>query len=128
MPGLVANCHRDRTLASEVVNNLLYLIAEVSPGAKLGSTAPFSRSALMLVESGDRQPRSLAAAFRKPVEPDFEQAISALKEHLRALDRVYETGEQRRHLSLSQSSLPQSRHLSMKNLAAWAANQVRVSK
>lgn len=127
MPGLVANC-RDRTLASEVVKNLLYLIAEVSPGAKIGSTAPFSRSALMLVESGDRQPRSLAAAFRKPVEPDFEQAISALKEHLRALDRVYETGEQRRHLSLSQSSLPQSRHLSMKNLAAWAANQVRVSK
>ncbi|HUV68561.1 MAG TPA: type I-E CRISPR-associated protein Cas7/Cse4/CasC [Terracidiphilus sp.] len=128
MPGLVANCNRDRTLAAEVVNNLLYLIAEVSPGAKIGSTAPFSRSALMLVESGDRQPRSLAAAFRKPVEPDFEQAISTLKEHLRALDRVYETGEKRRHLSLSQSSLPLSRHLSMKNLAAWAANQVRVSK
>ena len=77
MPGLIANCRKDRTLASNVVNNLLYLIAEVSPGAKLGSTAPFSRSALMLVESGDRQPRSLAAAFRKPVEPDFEQAISA---------------------------------------------------
>jgi CRISPR system Cascade subunit CasC len=128
MPGLVANCNRDRTLAAEVVNNLLYLIAEVSPGAKIGSTAPFSRSALMLVESGDRQPRSLAAAFRKPVEPDFEQVISALKEHLRALDRVYETGEKRRHLSLCQSSLPLSRHLSMKNLAAWAANQVRVSK
>jgi len=128
MPGLIANCRNDRTLASEVVNNLLYLIAEVSPGAKLGSTAPYSRSALMLVESGDRQPRSLAAAFRKPVEPDFEPAISALNEHLRALDRIYETGEQRRHLSFSQSTLPHSRRLSMKELAAWAADQVRESK
>jgi CRISPR system Cascade subunit CasC len=128
MPGLIANCRNDRALASEVVNNLLYLIAEVSPGAKLGSTAPYSRSALMLVESGDRQPRSLAAAFRKPVEPDFEPAISALNEHLRALDLIYETGEQRRHLSFSQSSLPQSRRVSMKNIALWAANQVMVSK
>jgi CRISPR system Cascade subunit CasC len=82
----------------------------------------------MLVESGDRQPRSLAAAFRKPVEPDFEPAISALNEHLRALDLIYETGEQRRHLSFSQSSLPQSRRVSMKNIALWAANQVMVSK
>lgn len=128
MPGLIANCRNDRTLASEVVNNFLYLIAEVSPGAKLGSTAPYSRSALMLVESGDRQPRSLAAAFRKSVEPDIERAFSALKEHLRALDRIYETGEQRRHLSFSPSTLPHSRRVSMKNLAAWAANQVRVSK
>ena len=67
LPGLVANCSGDHQLAAGIVHNLLYLIAEVSPGAKLGSTAPYDRASFMLVEAGDRQPRSLASAFRKAV-------------------------------------------------------------
>ena len=57
----------DRTMAGDIVQNLIMTIAVVSPGAKKGSTAPYSRAALMLVELGEEQPRSLAEAFRKPV-------------------------------------------------------------
>ena len=65
LPGLIRNCAGNRDLVTQVVYNITHLIAEVSPGAKLGSTAPYGRAELMLIESGDRQPRSLAAAYRK---------------------------------------------------------------
>ena len=39
------------------------LIATVSPGAKLGSTAPYACADLMLVEAGNRQPRSSGKRF-----------------------------------------------------------------
>lgn len=64
--GLIANLGGDWQLAGEVMHNLIYLIAEVSPGAKLGSTAPYGRASFMLLEAGDRQPRSLAEAYRTP--------------------------------------------------------------
>ena len=57
----------DRELAATVVKHLVHLIATVSPGAKLGSTAPYAYADLMLIEAGSRQPRSLANAFRGPV-------------------------------------------------------------
>jgi CRISPR system Cascade subunit CasC len=97
LPGLIDNCGGkvDRVtataLAANIVYNLLYLIAEVSPGAKLGSTAPYDRASFMLVEAGNRQPRSLAGAFRNPVEPKLDQAIDALAKHLKKLDEVYAT-------------------------------------
>jgi len=57
LPGLLRNLGGDARLAGDVVHNLLYLIAEVSPGAKLGSTAPYSRASFLLVEAGDRHVR-----------------------------------------------------------------------
>ena len=36
LPGLIANCGGNKELAARIVHNLVYLIAEVSPGAKLG--------------------------------------------------------------------------------------------
>ena len=77
VPGLVSNLEgcdapawesADRELAAKVVEHLTHLIATVSPGAKLGSTAPYACADLMLIEAGSRQPRSLANAFRDPVE------------------------------------------------------------
>jgi CRISPR system Cascade subunit CasC len=67
----------DRALAARVVENLVHLVAEVSPGAKKGSTAPYSRAELVLVEAGDRQPRTLANAFRDPVslEPGLNGSV-----------------------------------------------------
>ena len=55
-----------RTLAAKVVEHLIHLIATVSPGAKLGSTAPYGRARFMLAEAGSDQPYSLADAFRTP--------------------------------------------------------------
>ncbi|GJD53522.1 CRISPR system Cascade subunit CasC [Methylobacterium crusticola] len=58
-----------RDLAARVVENLIHLVATVSPGAKRGSTAPYTYADLVLVEAGERQPRTLANAFRDPVQP-----------------------------------------------------------
>ena len=57
----------DRDLAARVVENLVHLVATVSPGAKKGSTAPYAYADLVLAEMGARQPRTLANAFRDPV-------------------------------------------------------------
>lgn len=120
LPGLIANCGGDAELAGRVVHNLLYLIAEVSPGAKLGSTAPYGRAELMLLEAGDRQPRSLAAAFRKAIPNDLDTAAGALAGHLAKLDAAYATGETRRHLSLAETAPPSSAPGSLTDLAVWA--------
>jgi CRISPR system Cascade subunit CasC len=124
LPGLIANCGGDKTLAARVVHNLIYLIAEVSPGAKLGSTAPYDRAALLLLEAGDRQPRSLAGAYRKATTPDLEQAVSALAHHLKTMDETYQTGEQRRYLALSESKLPGVEKAHLPDLARWASDRV----
>ncbi|MCG3194226.1 MAG: CRISPR system Cascade subunit CasC [Thermoanaerobaculia bacterium] len=58
----------DATLASEVVRRFIHLVATVSPGAKLGSTAPYAYAHLVLAEAGTAQPRSLANAFLRPVK------------------------------------------------------------
>lgn len=93
------------TLAATVVKHLVHLIATVSPGAKLGSTAPYGYAELMLVETGGRQPRSLANAFRKPVEPTIEAATAA---HLERIDKAHGAAEQRQHLSIAGEALPGS--------------------
>lgn len=123
LPGLLKNCGGDRNLISHVVHNLVYLIAEVSPGAKLGSTAPYGRAHLMLLEVGDRQPRSLASAFRQPTKPQLEDAAEALAAHLKQLDDVYETGETRRYLSLSAAPIQNAQKATLKQLAEWAWQQ-----
>ncbi len=82
----------DRTLAAEVVNKLVHLVARVSPGAKLGSTAPHAFAHLTLVEAGSSQPRTLANAFLKPVadRPDLlANAYSALAHYVQDVDSVY---------------------------------------
>jgi len=123
LPGLISNCGGDRSLVSRVVHNLVYLIAEVSPGAKLGSTAPYGRADLMLIEVGDRQPRSLAGAFRKPAEPKLEDAASRLSSHLARLDDAYATGEARLYLSLVDAPIESAEKTSIEGLAEWAAQQ-----
>ena len=120
IPGLLDNLGGDADLAGQVLHNLVYLIAEVSPGAKLGSTAPYGRASFMLLESGDRQPRSLAEAYRSPCDPHVEAAVAALVEHLQRLDTAYATGEARRAMSLVAGDVPNAELWSLADLAAWA--------
>lgn len=122
----------DRNLAARVIENLVYLIAEVSPGAKKGSTAPYSRAELLLVEAGDRQPRTLANAFRDPVslaahhnESLGRRTADAMAAHLAALDEAYATGETRRHMALPDLQLGGIASLPLAGLAAWAGGAVR---
>jgi CRISPR system Cascade subunit CasC len=145
VPLLVSNltgCRRsdwagsqDRDLAGRVVENLVHLIAEVSPGAKKGSTAPYSRAELVLVEAGDRQPRTLANAFRDPVAltgPESNRGLGYrtaqhLSGHLTDMDDAYATGEARRHMALPDLALSGIDSANLHDLAAWAGNIVRTA-
>lgn len=134
LPGLIANCGGDRDLAGRIVHNLVYLIAEVSPGAKRGSTAPYGRAGFMLLEAGDRQPRSLAGAYRVAGDCSLERSIGRLSDHLAVLDGAYATGEDRRHLSIANEAAPATATVAgsdvfggdrcaLADLAAWAAER-----
>ena len=137
LPGLVSNLEgcsaedwltTDRTLAAQVVECLLHLIATVSPGAKLGSTAPYACADLMLVEAGTRQPRSLANAFRSPAKAQVEDATAKLSGYLDKLDKCYGGKEVRRLMSVDECDLPGAGRLCLDDLAAWAAQAVRDGK
>ena len=134
VPGLVSNltgcdaeawANADKTLASQVVEHLVHLIATVSPGAKLGSTAPYGYADLMLIEAGSRQPRSLANAFRTPVKARTAAAVDALAKHLSKLDAAYGARESRRVMAVDDCDLPQAKRLCLDDLAAWVAQAVR---
>ncbi len=84
--------------AKDILTNLIQIIATVSPGAKLGATAPYSRAAFVLLETGAAQPRTLANAFLEAlrVKGDaMQQAVDMLGKHLSALDRMYGKEEER---------------------------------
>jgi CRISPR system Cascade subunit CasC len=127
IPALIKNCANNSELAAKVVHNLIYLIGETSAGAKLGSTAPYSRAEFMMIESGDRQPRNLAGAYRKAVNHDLDAAVGALSAHLQQLDEIYETGETRRYFGLSNIVPPGAEPLSLKQMASWASAQVKAA-
>ncbi|WP_173934954.1 type I-E CRISPR-associated protein Cas7/Cse4/CasC [Chelativorans sp. Marseille-P2723] len=124
LPGLIANCGGDSDLASSVTHNLIHLIAEVSPGAKLGSTAPYGRADLMLIEAGDRQPRSLATSYREAIPHDIGVALDKMKEKLKAFDEAYATGEDRRHMCVD-GHIDGIEKCSLAALAGWAAEKVK---
>ena len=115
----------DRELATRVVEHLLHLIATVTPGAKLGSTAPYACADLVLVEAGNRQPRSLANAYRDPARPQVEEAARKLSDHLEKLDNAYGGKEVRRFVSVEDCAIPGAGRLCLDDLASWAAQAVR---
>ncbi len=125
VPSLVSNLSGSIELAGKVVEHLLHLIATVSPGAKLGSTAPYAYADLMLVEAGARQPRSLANAFRNSVDAQSAAATTSLSAHLVKLDECYGVREVRRVMSLDDCSLSGAERLNLDDLALWAADAVR---
>ncbi len=125
VPGLVSNLSGSRELASKVVKHLIHLIATVSPGAKLGSTAPYAAADLMLIEAGSRQPRSLANAFRKPAKAQVDDAAANLSDYLGRLDKCYGSNEARRMMSVEDYDLPGAEWLDCNALAEWAADAIR---
>lgn len=120
LPGLLGNLGSDGEMAGTVLHHLIYLIAEVSPGAKLGSTAPYGRASFMLLEAGDRQPRSLGEAYRCPCVPNTQAAVDTLAKHLKRLDEAYATGENRRVMTLADVEIPSAERGSLADLAGWA--------
>lgn len=134
VPGLISNLQgceaqawqsADRSLGAQVVKHLIHLIATVSPGAKLGSTAPYSYADLMLTEIGTRQPRSLANAFRSPSPARTADAAAALAGYLTQLDNAYGVREARRVMSVADCDIPNADRLCLDDLAAWTAGAVQ---
>lgn len=92
---------------------LIHAIAEVTPGAKLGATAPYSRAQCVVLEVGRGQPRTLANAFLKPVQlgrpgqDPMDASVEAMAMQLDALDRMYGAGDEQRWVASMQ---PWPRH------------------
>lgn len=123
---LLNNLGGDSQLARRVVSHLVKLIATVSPGAKLGPTAPYGYADWMMVEAGDWQPRSLCGAYREPSTAKVGAAVARLDKHLSKIDEVYQTGELRRFFStdgeMTRSETMQSS--SLQSLADWAGRMI----
>lgn len=88
--------------ARALLDVLIHAIAQVTPGAKLGATAPYARAECVVLETGSAQPRSLANAFLSPVrlDPDGDhpmaQAVQAMSRYVNDMERMYgDTGERR---------------------------------
>ena len=117
----------DRTLATQATDKLIRTIATVSPGSKKGSTAPFAYAEFLLVETGDRQPRTLMNAFRDPVRSTRTQdAISTLTDYLERLDASYGPYEDRGYMSIPKldSHVPSATPMTLDELALWASNTI----
>ena len=134
VPGLVSNLEgcaagewggADKELAAQVIRNLIHLIATVSPGAKLGSTAPYCYADFMLLEAGSRQPRNLANAYRQPSPAQTGEAVASLSDYLAKLDGCYGAKETRRVMSVDECSVPNAESLCLDDLANWAADAIR---
>ena len=129
-PLLVKNLSKDRAIAGKVVEHLVHLIAQVSPGAKKGSTAPYAWAELVLVEAGARQPRTLANAFRTaiPLRRNsgalLETAVAKMEDHVSKLDGGYGRHEARRVLNLSDTKLASAAPLDLDALAEWSGHAV----
>lgn len=121
----------DRGLAAEVVRRLIHIVTRVTPGAKLGSTAPYARSLAVLAESGNAQPRTLANAFLDAVPARGRSlltgACDALTAHLKAMDSMYGRETARR---LAAIEAPETlvevvdARTDLPTLAEWAAGQI----
>lgn len=103
IPLLVANLSgapqtqwREQTTdARHLLDLLIRAIAEVTPGAKLGATAPYARAECVLLEAGTSQPRSLANGFLQPIRlgradtHPMVQSVNALASYLGAMEDMY---------------------------------------
>jgi len=122
----------DRELAAEIVSRLVRLVATVTPGAKLGSTAPYSYASFVGIESSCTQPRTFANAFLKPVRSGgadvLGAAYRALAAHAKDLDAMYGVEGARRFAALEPVEALGNAvggRSNIAELAAWAAGQVR---
>jgi len=141
VPLLVSNlegCERDdwteadRTLASEVVRRFVHLMTRVSPGAKLGSTAPYAYAQCLIAEAGTAQPRTMANAFQEPVSKEddvLENSYEALATYIDDLNGMYgRTTEAKLSATNDSSALQDALGLDettpVPEIAEWAADTV----
>lgn len=117
----------DLSLSREVIARLPRLLTTVSPGAKKGSTAPFSYAHLLLAEVGNSQPRTLANAFLQPVPTNGDlvaHTYSAFNSHIADLDAMYGNTSARFGAALGNKELLSGAATewgSVEQVASWAS-------
>ncbi|MDR0788108.1 MAG: type I-E CRISPR-associated protein Cas7/Cse4/CasC [Gemmatimonadota bacterium] len=90
---LKKNLGADAELAADAIEALITSAATVSPTGKQASFASRARASFMMAERGTQQPRTLAAAFLKPVRDGvggvLDASVEALSRFSDNLDAVY---------------------------------------
>ncbi len=88
---LIENLNGNTEFAEKAIRALVEAAAKVGPNGKQNSFASRVYASYLLAERGSQQPRSLAAAFLKPVggEDYLSGAIKALATTRENMDRVY---------------------------------------
>jgi CRISPR system Cascade subunit CasC len=123
----------DTGLASEVIERFVNLISTVSPGAKLGSTAPYSYAQLLFAEAGSSQPRTLANAFQEPVGKQgdgvLKNSYQALGKYVSQMDGMYGKNTDRRLAAMDPDeglldALKVESTDTVPDVASWAAEQI----
>ena len=122
-------------LAAEVMRRFAHLMATVSPGAKLGSTAPYSYAQCLFAESGTAQPRTLANAFQKPVRTDdvLANSYEKLGQYIDEIDQMYGVQTDRRLAAMGPTDALTDRvkvddTTTVPDIAEWTANQIQGSQ
>lgn len=92
---LVKNLGGDGGLAHTAIRALVEAAATTAPRGKQNSFAAHGRAGYILAEKGDRQPRTLAGAFARPVRGDdlMEASVKALGDFRAAIDAAYNDGK-----------------------------------
>jgi CRISPR system Cascade subunit CasC len=88
---LVGNLAGEEGIAKSATAALVEALATVSPTGKQASFASRARASFLLVERGSQQPRTLAAAFAKPVSGGdiVEASIERLQTFRQHMDAAY---------------------------------------
>ena len=121
-------------LAAEVMERFAQLMATVSPGAKLGSTAPYSYAQCLFAEAGTAQPRTLANAFQTPAPTQnvLENSYEKLGRYVDEIDQMYGVQTDRRLAAMGPTDALTGRlkvddTTTVPALAEWTANQIQTA-
>jgi len=97
--GLIESKTDSQKFLKALVEVFTYLTTVAPMGAKRGSTAPYARASLLLVEVGSACPASMAAAFERPVDAGergmFMSACEDLARYLEDRDANYPSQKNR---------------------------------
>lgn len=88
---LVENLEGDEDLADRALRTLAEACATVAPKAKQNAFGSHARATFMRAERGEQPPRSLVAAFLRPVEGEdlHVEAVQRLQDLVDKMNRVY---------------------------------------
>lgn len=134
IPLLVSNlegCKRedwadqDLSLTKEVLRRFVHTYAELAPGAKKSSTAPYAVAEFMLAEVGSFQPHSIS--FEDPVglEGDtMAQSIGRIEKKLEGIDEMYQPEVERAYSTSTETQISAAKQMSLPQLTDFIETKV----